>query len=210
MKNDSLLGPWIRLFLLEHLVAERNLSPNTQRSCRDTFCLLLPRLALQSRTTVDVLEVEDYPPMLPYAHPRRAPHKSLRHIMGLCCRQHKLTSRSMTNSSHGRSGVSRMRLPRHSRNWIRFHSSRRPPNSVNSPKPGFHSRSSPWGGVGKPPLLVDELAGVAWRFDVSVDWNGDIRFRLTSVSARDLNLRGKHACLRHPDHKACRRRSVRC
>jgi integrase/recombinase XerD len=59
MKNDSLLGPWIRRFLLEHLVAERNLSRNTQRSYRDTLCLLLPRLALQSRTTVDVLEVED-------------------------------------------------------------------------------------------------------------------------------------------------------
>gem|GEM_PF-5240106 len=52
MKNDSLLGPWIRRFLLEHLVAERNLSRNTQRSYRDTLCLLLPRLALQSRTTV--------------------------------------------------------------------------------------------------------------------------------------------------------------
>ena len=52
-------------------------------------------------------------------------------------------------------------------------------------------RSSPWGGVGQPPLLVDELAGVAWRFDISVDWNGDIRFRLTSVSARDVNLQGE-------------------
>jgi hypothetical protein len=50
MKNDSLLGPWIRRFLLEHLVAERNLSRNTQRSYRDTLCLLLPRLALPSRT----------------------------------------------------------------------------------------------------------------------------------------------------------------
>ena len=59
MKNDSLLGPWIRRFLLEHLVAERNLARNTQRSYRDTLCLLLPRLAVQSRTTVDVLEVED-------------------------------------------------------------------------------------------------------------------------------------------------------
>jgi site-specific recombinase XerD len=59
MNNDSLLGPWIRRFLLEHLVAERNLSRNTQHSYRDTLRLLLPRLALQSRTTVDVLEVED-------------------------------------------------------------------------------------------------------------------------------------------------------
>ena len=59
MKNNSLLGPWIRRFLLEHLVVERNLSRNTQRSYRDTLCLLLPRLALRSRTTVDVLEVEN-------------------------------------------------------------------------------------------------------------------------------------------------------
>ena len=29
MKDKSLLGPWIRRFLLEHLVAERNLSRNT-------------------------------------------------------------------------------------------------------------------------------------------------------------------------------------
>jgi len=59
MKNDSLHGPWIRRFLLEHLVAERNLARNTQRSYRDALCLLLPRLAVQSRTSVDVLEVED-------------------------------------------------------------------------------------------------------------------------------------------------------
>ena len=37
MKNDFLLGPWIRRFLLEHLVAERNLARNTQRSYRDTL-----------------------------------------------------------------------------------------------------------------------------------------------------------------------------
>jgi hypothetical protein len=30
MKDESLLGPWVRRFLLEHLVAERNLSRNTQ------------------------------------------------------------------------------------------------------------------------------------------------------------------------------------
>ena len=26
MKNETLMGPWVRRFLLEHLVAERNLS----------------------------------------------------------------------------------------------------------------------------------------------------------------------------------------
>lgn len=59
MKKGSLLAPWIRRFLLEHLVAERNLSQNTQRSYRDTLCLLLPRLAVQSQTAVDGLEIED-------------------------------------------------------------------------------------------------------------------------------------------------------
>jgi integrase/recombinase XerD len=59
MKNGSLLGPWIRRFLLEHLVAERDLARNTQRSYRDTLCLLLPRLADLSRASVEVLEVED-------------------------------------------------------------------------------------------------------------------------------------------------------
>lgn len=42
MKDESLLDPWIRRFLLEHLVAERNLSRNTQASYRDTLKLLLP------------------------------------------------------------------------------------------------------------------------------------------------------------------------
>jgi len=39
---DALLGPWVRRFLLEHLVAERNLARNTQRSYRDTLRQLLP------------------------------------------------------------------------------------------------------------------------------------------------------------------------
>jgi len=59
VKNDSQLGPWIRRFLLEHLVAERNLSRNTQQSYRDTLRLLLPLLATQSRKYVDTLEIED-------------------------------------------------------------------------------------------------------------------------------------------------------
>ena len=42
MKDDRLLGPWVRRFLLEHLVAERNLALNTQVSYRDTLTLLLP------------------------------------------------------------------------------------------------------------------------------------------------------------------------
>lgn len=59
MKNDSLLGHRIRRFLLEHLVVERNLSINTQRSYRDTLRMLLPLLAVQSRKHIDALEIED-------------------------------------------------------------------------------------------------------------------------------------------------------
>ncbi len=34
MRDPSLLGPWVRRFLQEHLVGERNLSRNTQHSYR--------------------------------------------------------------------------------------------------------------------------------------------------------------------------------
>ncbi|MDD5680384.1 MAG: integrase, partial [Candidatus Omnitrophica bacterium] len=42
MINHALLGPWIKRFLMEYLVSVKNFSSNTQRSYRDTFCLLLP------------------------------------------------------------------------------------------------------------------------------------------------------------------------
>jgi integrase/recombinase XerD len=32
MNDKNLIGPWIRRFLLEHLVTERNLARNTQAS----------------------------------------------------------------------------------------------------------------------------------------------------------------------------------
>lgn len=56
---SSLVGPWIRRFLLEHLVAERNLSPQTQASYRDALVLLLPFAARLAHKHVDRLEVED-------------------------------------------------------------------------------------------------------------------------------------------------------
>ena len=40
--DGALLGSWVRRFLLEHLVVERNLSRNTQRSYRDSLRLLIP------------------------------------------------------------------------------------------------------------------------------------------------------------------------
>ena len=45
MHEVSLLGPWIRRFLTEHIPGERNLARNTQRSYRDTLRLLLPAVA---------------------------------------------------------------------------------------------------------------------------------------------------------------------
>ena len=62
MKDDSLLGPWVRRFLLEHLVAERNLSLNTQASYRDTLMLLLPFASKQAGVAIDRMTVEDLTP----------------------------------------------------------------------------------------------------------------------------------------------------
>ena len=59
MNNLTLLGPWVRRFLLEHLVAERNLALNTQRSYRDALTLLIPFIAGKLHQSVDRLTVVD-------------------------------------------------------------------------------------------------------------------------------------------------------
>jgi site-specific recombinase XerD len=59
MTDHTLLGPWVRRFLLEYLIGERNLARNTQRSYRDTLRLLLPSVAGQARIAIDRLRVED-------------------------------------------------------------------------------------------------------------------------------------------------------
>jgi site-specific recombinase XerD len=59
MTDPSLLGPWVRRFLLEYLVGERNLARNTQQSYRDTLRLLLPLVARSVRRSIDRLRVED-------------------------------------------------------------------------------------------------------------------------------------------------------
>ena len=59
MTDAALLGGWVRRFLLEYLVGERNLARNTQRSYRDTLCLLLPAVARSVRKRVDRLTVLD-------------------------------------------------------------------------------------------------------------------------------------------------------
>jgi integrase/recombinase XerD len=57
--SASLLAPWIRRFLMEHIVGERNLARNTQRSYRDTFQRLLPEVARRARKAIDRLDVID-------------------------------------------------------------------------------------------------------------------------------------------------------
>lgn len=59
MSDTNHLGPWIRRFLLEHLIGERNLAPNTQQSYRDTLRFLLPWTARDARKPIDRLDVED-------------------------------------------------------------------------------------------------------------------------------------------------------
>jgi site-specific recombinase XerD len=58
MTNPSLLGPWIRRFLIEYLIGERNLSHNTQASYRDTLALLLPFTAQAAKCPLDRLIIE--------------------------------------------------------------------------------------------------------------------------------------------------------
>jgi len=57
MTDRSRLGPWVRRFLLEHLINDRNLSRGTQRSYRDTLTLLIPFVARKVRRSVDELDV---------------------------------------------------------------------------------------------------------------------------------------------------------
>ena len=59
MNDKNLLAPWIRRFLLEHMVAERNFSLNTQASYRDTLILLLPFAAKHGDLVIDRMKVDD-------------------------------------------------------------------------------------------------------------------------------------------------------
>jgi integrase/recombinase XerD len=59
MTDKKLVATWVRRFLLEHVVADLNLSRNTQASYRDTLALLLPFAAKQCGQAIDQLEVED-------------------------------------------------------------------------------------------------------------------------------------------------------
>ena len=59
MSEPRTLGPWLRRFLAEHIVTERNLARNTQKSYRDTFALLLPFIGARTRKPVERLVVQD-------------------------------------------------------------------------------------------------------------------------------------------------------
>ncbi|WP_353557859.1 site-specific integrase [Paraburkholderia terrae] len=64
MNNSSQPGPWIRRFLIEYLVGERNLAVNTQRSYRDMLVPLLPYLAAKVDKRIDRLTVDDLSPQM--------------------------------------------------------------------------------------------------------------------------------------------------
>jgi len=57
---ETKLGPWVRRFLLEHLVGERNLARNTQQSYRDSLMLLIPFIAGKVHKTVDQVEIDHF------------------------------------------------------------------------------------------------------------------------------------------------------
>lgn len=64
MRDMTLLGTWVRRFLLEYLVGERNLSRNTQQSYRDTLCQLIPFVSGRVHKSVDQLAMIDVSPEL--------------------------------------------------------------------------------------------------------------------------------------------------
>jgi integrase/recombinase XerD len=68
MSERESLGPWLRRFLVEYIVTERNLARNTRTSYRDTFSLLLPFVSGKLRKPVDRLAVRDLTSRLVLTH----------------------------------------------------------------------------------------------------------------------------------------------
>lgn len=64
MNKSALLGPWLRRFLLEHLVTERNLATNTQKSYRDMLTLLIPFVTDKLSKSVERLTIDDLSPQI--------------------------------------------------------------------------------------------------------------------------------------------------
>ena len=59
MRNCKTLGVWLRRYLEDHVVFDRNLAENTRKSYRDTFALLLPFISKGARKSVDRLIIDD-------------------------------------------------------------------------------------------------------------------------------------------------------
>ncbi len=59
MNDTVVLGPWLRRFLTEYIVSERNLAINTRKSCRDTIILLLAFVSSSLHKPVDRLTIPD-------------------------------------------------------------------------------------------------------------------------------------------------------
>lgn len=64
MRDETLIGPWVRRFLLEHVIIDRNFSRNTQASYRDALVLLLPYISNLQHKSVDRLTVDDAAPVV--------------------------------------------------------------------------------------------------------------------------------------------------
>lgn len=62
MRDATLIGPWVRRFLLEHVITDRNFARNTQVSYRDAMVLLLPFMSNVRRKGVDRLTIDDLSP----------------------------------------------------------------------------------------------------------------------------------------------------
>lgn len=59
MTDTRLLSSWVRRFLLEYLISERNLTVNTQKSYRDMLRQLLAFASEAAGKATDKLLVED-------------------------------------------------------------------------------------------------------------------------------------------------------
>lgn len=62
--NKETAGPWVRRFLAEHVLGERNYSRLTQHSYRDMFRLFLPFAAKRSRCSPDQLPLARIQPKM--------------------------------------------------------------------------------------------------------------------------------------------------
>jgi site-specific recombinase XerD len=62
--TKDLAGPWVRRFLIEYVIAERNYSSNTQHSYRDMFRLFLPFAAKRSHCTMEQLPLARIQPKM--------------------------------------------------------------------------------------------------------------------------------------------------